>query len=196
MKFWSFLGIRFSIYKAVIISACFMAILAACASTTPLALPQDVRSIVDFTKHLRDATSAGLSPTLGATLRDATRAIDPQSQQSSSAPISKLKPFSHQEVDRPGYRGISTWWCPRHQLVRDAREVSDQFGKVCLARRGQWSPPLCIEPTMQQPLFFARTTVQQYSCGANVPMAVVTALEPKGSLDAHDYRAAIQVEMR
>lgn len=174
---------------------CTISLLSACTSTMPLVSPDNVRSVVDFTKQLRSDTSAGLDTTLGAALRESTRAIDPMARLHDPRTQMPLNVRSHQEIDAPGYRAIATWWCPRHQLVNGPRAVSDQYGAICTARGGQWHAPYCKTPTTEKLLFLALIKAPSL-CSGNTPTAAAIIIEPKGALDSPDYLTAIRLETR
>lgn len=169
-----------------LISILSLAILEGCTTNRALTKPSQDLSAPDYTATLRSETSTGLDNSLGAALREGVRVLG----SGKSNPSIRLKETSHETVNRPEYSAIATWWCPRHQEISNAAQLSRKYGELCKQRGSVWKEPYCLTQN-EDPLFLASVRPTTLCSG---PQGVqVYVVEGKGDLRSKEYTTALAV---
>lgn len=130
-------------------------ILAGCVSNAALVRPEEVKSVHEFTRHLKVETSAALSVTL----------------QSIDVALGAPKAM-------PGYSEYSTWWCPRHKEVNNIEALRARYARLCESRGGSYGVDgLCRVPGEPDRVLFAARVALGAGCSGTWT-AQVDAVEP------------------
>lgn len=141
--------------------------LTGCFSTnSQLLKPDQADSLIEFTKELRDRTSAGLD--------------------------SVMVKIGNESVDKDYLKAYKTWWCPRHTKVNSTADVEKQYEQYCEHKGGRFEKPYCINVNNPDDVLFIAQIRNSRKCTGGYSTADVMIVEPIGDRTSRGYVAALK----